>query len=407
MRNFWLSLTLLVVLVLSACTPANPAAIVVPTLPKPQGNSTPPTCTTVARNPTPGPTETSLFPPVVDSDWVVGPATAKVTIVEYSDFQCPFCATLAPVLKQLQQNFPQDVRIVFRHDPLNIHANSLLAAQASEAAGIQGKFWQMYDALFTEQSKWSGLSAADFETWLMEQAKQLKLDTAKFQTDLKSPELVKKAQDGRDNSVKIGIPGTPFVLINGRPYQGPGDLGNYSAIVKLLKLEDKQFTECPAMTIDPKKQYIATLKTEKGDVVIQLYPEIAPMAVNSFVFLANNKWFADTTFHRVLPGYIAQAGDPTGTGYGNPGYTYGIETNAAVKFDKEGVVGMANSGPTSNGSQFFITYAAAANLNGAYTIFGQVLQGMDVLKTFPERDPSKSATLPDGVKIISVTIEEK
>ena len=110
-----------------------------------------------------------------------------------------------------------------------------------------------------------------------------------------------------------------------------------------------------------KKQYIATIHTEKGDIVIQLFPDKAPLAVNSFVFLARQGWFDGVTFHRVIPGFAAQAGDPSGTGKGNPGYFFNNEISD-LKFDKPGMVGMANSGPDTNGSQFFITFAPAAHL---------------------------------------------
>ncbi len=139
---------------------------------------------------------------------------------------------------------------------------------------------------------------------------------------------------------------------------------------------------------------------------VQLLPDNAPLAVNSFVFLARNGWFDDITFHRVLPDYVAQTGDPSGSGFGGPGYTFDNEISD-LKFDKAGLMGMANSGPGSNGSQFFITYAAAPNLDGKYTIFGEVLEGMDVLKQLTARDPSQGGTLPPGDKIKTITIEEK
>ena len=146
---------------------------------------------------------------------------------------------------------------------------------------------------------------------------------------------------------------------------------------------------------------------EKGDIQIQLYADKAPLAVNSFVFLARNGWFDGVTFHRVIPGYLAQTGDPSGTGLGGPGYYFKNEISADLKYDKPGVVGMANSGPDTNGSQFFITYAPAPNLDRGYTIFGQVLKGMDVVESLTSRDPSQNANLPQGDKIINVTIEEK
>ena len=146
---------------------------------------------------------------------------------------------------------------------------------------------------------------------------------------------------------------------------------------------------------------------EAGDIVIELYADKSPIAVNNFVFLARNGWFDGVTFYRVIPGYIAQTGDPTGTGFGGPGYAFVNETSADLKFDREGLVAMANSGPNSNGSQFFITFAPASNLDGGYTIFGRVISGMDVAKSIRARDPSTNPDLPPGDEIISVTVEER
>ncbi len=155
------------------------------------------------------------------------------------------------------------------------------------------------------------------------------------------------------------------------------------------------------------KQYIATILTEKGAILIQLYPDKAPYAVNSFVFLANRGYFDGITFHRVIKGYLAQTGDPSGTGYGGPGYTFPNEIDDTLMFDAAGMVGMANAGPDTNGSQFFITLTAMPDLNGSYTIFGQVIQGLEVVKNLSERDQSLGTPLSDGDKIISVTVEEK
>ena len=161
------------------------------------------------------------------------------------------------------------------------------------------------------------------------------------------------------------------------------------------------------MVIDPLKQYIATIETEKGDIVLELFPDIAPMTVNSFVFLSRDGWLDGVTFHRVLPGFMAQGGDPSGTGMGGPGYAFKNETSPDLKFDREGLLAMANSGPDTNGSQFFITYGPAEHLNGSYTIFGEVLEGMDVVNSLTPRDPSQGGALPPGDLIIRITIQEK
>jgi cyclophilin family peptidyl-prolyl cis-trans isomerase len=172
-------------------------------------------------------------------------------------------------------------------------------------------------------------------------------------------------------------------------------------------LEEKQFTNCPPVTVDPDKQYFATLHTNKGEIKIQFYPREAPLAVSSFIFLARNGWYDGVPFYRVLPGFIAQTGDPTGTGFGGPGYAFDNEISPNLKFDAPGTVGVVNSGPGSNGSVFFITYAPAPKLDGNYTIFGKVIEGIEVVESLTPRDPSKPGDLPEGDVIESVTIEEE
>jgi cyclophilin family peptidyl-prolyl cis-trans isomerase len=196
------------------------------------------------------------------------------------------------------------------------------------------------------------------------------------------------------------------LLINGKIYQGPRDFRSLDNLVRLLVFEERQFDQCPPFVIDLQKQYFARLATAKGEVLLQLYPLKAPLAVNNFVYLARQGWYNSITFHRVIPGYIAQTGDPSGSGFGTPGYAFPDDHND-LRFDQAGVLAMANAGRDSNGSQFFITYKAIPELNGQYAIFGKVLEGIDVLGRLTPRDPSSSADLPEGDILQSVTIEER
>jgi peptidylprolyl isomerase len=167
-----------------------------------------------------------------------------------------------------------------------------------------------------------------------------------------------------------------------------------------------QFSTPPPMHIDVNKQYFATVKMAKGgEFVIQLFPDKAPITVNSFVFLANKGFYNGTTFHRVLEGFMAQGGDPTGTGMGGPGYQFDNEMND-LQFDKAGVVAMANAGPNTNGSQFFIMFGPYGLLESDYTIFGQVISGMDVVNGLTRRDPQQNPNFP-GDAIESIVISEK
>jgi cyclophilin family peptidyl-prolyl cis-trans isomerase len=168
----------------------------------------------------------------------------------------------------------------------------------------------------------------------------------------------------------------------------------------------KQYDSAPPMTIDKTKQYFANVKMAKGgEFVIQLYPDKAPITVNSFVFLARDGFFNGTTFHRVLDGFMAQGGDPTGTGMGGPGYSF-VNEVSDLKFDKPGVVAMANSGPNTNGSQFFIMFVSGGLSEKDYTVFGQVISGMDVVNGITRRDPEQQPTFT-GDAIESITITEK
>jgi cyclophilin family peptidyl-prolyl cis-trans isomerase len=168
----------------------------------------------------------------------------------------------------------------------------------------------------------------------------------------------------------------------------------------------KTYPSEPALQIDVNKKYTATVKMAKGgEFVIQLFPDKAPRTVNSFVFLAREKYFDRTTFHRVLEGFMAQGGDPTGTGRGDPGYEF-VNEDSDLTFDKPGVVAMANAGRDTNGSQFFITFGPTPQLNGGYTIFGQVISGMEVVNGITRRDPQQSPNF-DGDVIESITITEE
>jgi len=160
----------------------------------------------------------------------------------------------------------------------------------------------------------------------------------------------------------------------------------------------------PELTIDPDKKYTAIIETENGTFRIQLKPDLAIQTVNSFVFLAREGYYDGVTFHRVIPGFMAQGGDPTGTGSGGPGYSLPAEFSDTPYV--RGTVGMARSAdPDSGGSQFFITFGEQPNLNGQYTVFGEITEGMDVVDSLAPRDPDDPSA-PPGDAIISIEIVE-
>lgn len=166
----------------------------------------------------------------------------------------------------------------------------------------------------------------------------------------------------------------------------------------------KQWNTPPAMQIDPKKNYKAHMETDKGTMVIQLFADKTPNTVNNFVFLSREGYYDGVIFHRVIDSFMVQGGDPTGTGRGGPGYKFGDEFHPTLKHDKQGILSMANAGPGTNGSQFFITHLATPWLDNKHSVFGQVVEGLDVLMSIPARDPG-NVNAP-AVKIIRVTIEE-
>jgi cyclophilin family peptidyl-prolyl cis-trans isomerase len=169
--------------------------------------------------------------------------------------------------------------------------------------------------------------------------------------------------------------------------------------------QPKQWATPPAMSIDPKKTYQAVLHTDKGDITLQLHADKVPKTVNNFVFLAQEGFYNNTIFHRIIADFMVQGGDPTGTGRGGPGYRFADEFHPSLKHDKPGVLSMANAGANTNGSQFFITHVPTSWLDNKHSVFGQVTGGMDVLNSIPPRDPQRPEY--PGVKILSVDILEK
>jgi cyclophilin family peptidyl-prolyl cis-trans isomerase len=160
----------------------------------------------------------------------------------------------------------------------------------------------------------------------------------------------------------------------------------------------------PEMVLDPDKDYHANLVTEKGTVRVRLFAREAPETVNNFVFLAREGYFDGTTFHRVIEGFMAQGGDPTGTGTGGPGYRIRDEFHPDLRHDRPGILSMANRGPDTGGSQFFITHVATPWLDDRHAVFGEVIEGMEVVNALRERDPQSDRE--PGDRIERVEIEE-
>lgn len=172
------------------------------------------------------------------------------------------------------------------------------------------------------------------------------------------------------------------------------------------KSTEKQFSQ-PETVIDPNKKYVATIKMQKGgEIILDLFSDV-PITTNNFVFLSCKGYYDGLTFHRVLPGFVAQGGDPTGSGSGGPGYSIPDEDDGDHNFNEAGVISMAKAGPNTTGSQFFITYSPTPNLEDGFTVFGKVTAGTDVLNAITPRDPVSNPNAPPGDAIETITIEER
>ncbi len=320
------------------------------------------------------------------------------------------------MLERLLDAYPEDVQLVYRHFPLNsIHANAQKAAEAAEAAGAQGGFWEYHDALFARQQEWSGLEADAAHDFFVTLADELGLDGVVLGEDLTNNTYAEYVTNMEVESLNIGLGGTPSVIVDG--FLVPNVPFVYEvwasyveqrlAVIEAQEaLAEIQYDAAPPMTIDVDASYTATIVMESGDeIVIELLPQSAPETVNNFVFLAQEGWYDGVTFHRVIPGFMAQTGDPTGLGLGGPGYTIDDEFDADLSHDGPGVLSMANSGPDTGGSQFFITTGAATHLDGLHAIFGRVIEGLDVVENITPRDP-QDPNAPDGDRIETILIEK-
>jgi len=346
------------------------------------------------------------LPPLdLDEDFVRGNPQAPITIFEYADFQCPACVGFAQYTELLLEYFPETIRVVFRHLPLpSIHDKAFIAGMAGEAAGAQGMFWQMHDLLYASQSEWSGLSENEFVDWVITQAGSMGMDTDQFEDDLLDQDVRADLEELTAERLNNGMNYTPFVVVNDRIYRN-----NKPDLFGLIGIyEFDGYEQCPPWVIDPEKSYTAVLDTSAGEIEIELFADVAPLAVNSFVFLSQEGWYDEVYFHRVVEDFVAQAGDPSGLGAVNPGYTFANETGGALSFDSAGILGMANAGANTNGSQFFITLAPTTDLDGGYTIFGEVNEGsLAVLDEIALRDPNTAVGFEDATIINAIEIIEE
>ena len=341
--------------------------------------------------------------PVTEDDWVKGAdvENTEITIVEYSDFECPGCAGMYPVLQEFLDEHP-NARLVYRHFPLDMHQHAMITSEAAEAAGAQGKFWEMHDLLFDRRDDWQPLSDEDILEELSSYAEALDLDVERFDRELENGTYEEKVQAQYDEARELGLPGTPTFVFNNVLF--PSDIGlsyqGLSAFLQIVNNRDEIFFDAPPpVTVEEGDAYQATLTTSQGDLVVNLNTDSAPVNVNSFVFLAEASWYDGSNFFFVQDDFVAVTGDPTNSTVGYPGYYCTGESDGV--FESAGVVGMLPNG------QFFVTLGAdAAQLNGQFARIGEVVEGSEILGDLA-RVVVGDPTAPEPDVLESVTIEQQ
>jgi len=291
---------------------------------------------------------------------------------------------------------------------LSFHQHAIITAEATEAAGAQGKFWEMHDLLYERQQEWNPLSPEDVEAQLVGYAEELGLDTERFAQELSDHVYRDKVNADTEGAQQMGLPGTPSYIVNGVVYP-MNELGLHpipiNGFIRLMMVE--QYDEVPPTMIDPDKEYVATIRTNKGDIEVELFADQSPLNVNSFVFLARDGWYDEQDFFYVESGVAAYSGDPTGMGWGlaYPGYYCDSEISPDLSFDQAGLLAFHSPDSGHNGGLFFITYAPQPDFDGQHTIIGRVIEGMDVAQDLTPTKPGPDQPEPDVIE--AVVIEER
>jgi cyclophilin family peptidyl-prolyl cis-trans isomerase len=329
---------------------------------------------------------------------------------------------MATLRLYLEDTYGENIRVAYRHLPLiSIHDKAVITAEGAEAAGAQGKFFEMHDLLFERQQEWFPLTEEQMQTKLVEYAEELGLDTDRFAQELSDHVYRDKIIADYEEYSQYGPSATPTYVVNNvfSPQLGILHPILVDVFVRLVTSPPEQYDEVPSEVIDPDKAYTATIRTNKGDIVVELLAEQAPTNVNSFVFLAQDGWYDDQAFFLVQPGSAAHSGDPTNAGIGlmskvrlvpgvsfaYPGYYCGDEISPDLTFDDAGMLALYAPPPGHNSSQFFITNAPIPDLNGQLTIIGRVVEGMDVLESLTPTQPGPDQPSPDVIE--TILIEEQ
>ena len=373
--------------------------------------------------PTPAPPKAATCSPfvlsVASDDHFTGNADASATtIIEYGDFQCPSCAAFHAAITPTLAAVSDTLKLVFRHFPLiTIHDKSLITAHAVEAATLQNKFWEMHDLLYEKQKEWEGKSVAEITGTLKTYAQQLGMDADKLEKDMSSQAVIARVQRDIDSGTTAKLAGTPSLFLDGRTVppdafvqQGVVDgIKNYAKAraEQLATLGNKSVAFAkPELVTSKDAKYVMTVKTTKGDIVAELDPALAPVNVNSVVFLAQQKYFegAPVVLQDAQLGAVLM-GNPTATG--NPGYVCDQEKSPAGAMTKPGVVALYTTDGQTASAQFVLTYSPTTDLDGRFTVIGNITSGLDVLKTLTMTVATSGTVTTKGDSITGVTVAEK
>ncbi len=364
--------------------------------------------------PTPAPKVAACTPYPLNltaNENVLGNANASTVILEYGDYQCPSCAAFHAGFKSTFNTLSDTVKLVYRHYPLPQHDKAVITAQAAEAAALQGKFWEMHNLLYEKQAEWAEKPVSEITATLKTYAEQIQLDLAKFETDLASPEVAARVQRDADSGTAAQLQGTPSLFLDGRP--APAEAFTAPDTAEQLKAyaaeRTKQLATASSKTFDFKQpeqvtnkdsKYVMTITTSKGDIVAELDPALAPVNVNSTVFLAQQGYFdgAPIALNDSQLGAVL-TGNPTVAG--NPGYECDFEAPKTGAMTQPGVIALYGSADKA-APQFILTYSPTQELDGRFSVIGQITAGLDIAKSLVVAEGTTT-----GDTITSVKVEEK
>lgn len=365
-----------------------------------------PSATAIATTVTADEGNSILIPEISLQDWQRGEKQAQVTFLVYGDYLSVQTQLLNQALLALVTRHPLDVRYIFRSLSDTRPENSgYLAAMAAEAAGKQNAFWEMHTALLSRQTEWAFLNPTQFTEWLLLTANEIGLDADQLLLDLEDEELITRHQQQVHQAVTAGIVFSPVVFMNNTHLSISPNLDELEAMFQFELLKARQFDTYPLQIIDLDSSYRARIQLSSGELLVYLYSDTAPLAVNNFVFLAEQGWYDQNPIYYVQPDRWIETGDPTGTGLAGPGYSYITELSPLRNFNGIGIIGLVASGPDANGSRFFITLQPEPQFNESHTVLGKVIAGMEYLQGLSARTPIQHLLEEPEVWIETILIE--